>query len=614
MDQRGQGSLWRSLGCLFLVLSVLPAQAAGEWEEIDGEYRNLRAFNFIPEYPSLVAYQVGNPDAARSRLPNFRGVASPTVQWCLYSKLPEPLTPGFVGSSSASPKEDVARQLRSVRSVGMNAVRVWLSFPSWKAHRQQFLADFRHFAGLCEANRLYLIPVIWDMFGGTDPNLSNGPGASIPCEDRRLQTGWHTSPGDNWVRLFPAYDPEAEGWTDFATAGEAEPMYLEMAQYIRDVVTVLRDSPAGLLWDAMDEPETASTPGVSDKHVLNFVRQTLKIIKQVDPNAKTTVGMAVLGPMAGVREYAAIPELDVLSVQVYSFTRIRGEAALWGAIESMGVNSKPVICSEVGGIGQFADALNYVSKVPRPDLASPAGQKGMGFVMFQAIVGVNKGLHPYDYLSGLFYSDGKLRNLEDAQALRDFAAGKVSPAVLAGPLVQGVRDPSDPNHSFGWKPSINEELRHPSSGQVLIPEITSSYTFLSEILADGYFDDWALAPDDHPDVQLERLYEYYDWAWTMVLQTNSELRCAAQPPHVPDTRCKVSDLQSYAALYYPENGFGAEVGSDTAQMDGIRIALESHFRGESLIPDFQDRIDLLENMRVLVRPRLTRVGKAVGPY
>ncbi len=614
MNPSGQRFLWRSLCCFVLGLSALPAQDAGEWEAIRSDYRNLRAFNFIPEYPSLVSYQLGNPDAARSRLANFRGVASPTVQWCLYNAQPEPLASGFVGSASASPKEDVARQLRGIRSLGMNAVRVWLSFPSWKAHRQQFLADLRHFRGLCEANRLYLIPVVWDMFGGTDPNLSNGPGAGLPCDDRRLQTGWHTSPGDNWVRLFPAHDPKSENWASFAVAGEAEPLYLEMAQYLRDVVTVLRDSPARLLWDAMDEPESSSAPGVADKNVLNFVRQTLRIIKEVDPDAQTTVGMAALGPIAGVREYAAIPELDVLSVQVYSFTRIRGEAAIWAAIESMGANKKPVICSEVGGVGQYADALNYVANMPRPDLSAGGSETGMGFVMFQAIIGVNKGLHPYDYVSGLFYSDGKVRSRGDAEALRDYAGGKVAASVLASSFVKGRRDPSHPDHSFGWKASINEELRHPVTGQLLIAEIGNSYSFLLSILAEGYFDDWVLAPDDHPDAQLERLYDYYDWAWTMVLQTNSELRCAANPAHAPDVVCRASDMQSYAQIHFPENGFGDVFGEDAMQMDSLRSALRLHFRGESMIPSFADRVALLEGMRALLEPRMTTVGKLVGPY
>ena len=74
------------------------------------------------------------------------------------------------------------------------------------------------------------------------------------------------------------------------------------------------------------------------------------------------------------------------------------------------------------------------------------------------------------------------------------------------------------------------------------------------------------------------------------------------------------EYKSYAELLYPMNRFGIAVGMDSEQFDQSRLALRQHFRGETLIPDIEDRIDLLESMRVLLKPRMTQVLAPVGPY
>jgi hypothetical protein len=129
-------SLVAWLGCVGTV-------HAQTWEPLRSDYRNLRGINFVAEFPDLA----GAPD--------FFGVASPTAMWQFYHQHP---------SNAAR----IDQQLDWVKRCGVNAVRVFLSFPAWLHHRanpgpngNQFVVNFHDFVQRCHARRIYVMPVFW---------------------------------------------------------------------------------------------------------------------------------------------------------------------------------------------------------------------------------------------------------------------------------------------------------------------------------------------------------------------------------------------------------------------------------------------------------------------
>ena len=110
----------RAVALLVVVLASAPGLVAGPghspsvsppqvfpWEDLGQDYERLRGLNFIPTYRSLAGSA------------GFYGVASPTAQWWFYDMNMD----GTAGEVNA--------QLGYLKSMGCNAVRVWLSYPAY---------------------------------------------------------------------------------------------------------------------------------------------------------------------------------------------------------------------------------------------------------------------------------------------------------------------------------------------------------------------------------------------------------------------------------------------------------------------------------------------------
>jgi hypothetical protein len=162
----------------FLLLTLVTAQ---EWEPIPTDLHNVRGINYIPTYRSLT-------EATRMP-PGFRDVASPVAMWRFYDRDPQ----GTAG--------EVAEQLDWIKGLGLNAVRVWLSFPVWYADRglsqNRMVDNFAHFLSLCEDRQLYVVPVLFDAhcYGAdpcTEPDYQDPLGEAPP---HRNIGHWAPSPG-----------------------------------------------------------------------------------------------------------------------------------------------------------------------------------------------------------------------------------------------------------------------------------------------------------------------------------------------------------------------------------------------------------------------------------
>ena len=97
----------------------------------------------------------------------------------------------MTASAPGGTADEVDAQLGYLAAIGINSVRVWLSYPLWEEDRglaaNRMVDRFRHFVGLCERHRLYVMPVLWDSHctgtaACTDPDYSDRLGvAALRC-------------------------------------------------------------------------------------------------------------------------------------------------------------------------------------------------------------------------------------------------------------------------------------------------------------------------------------------------------------------------------------------------------------------------------------------------
>ncbi|MEM7200122.1 MAG: hypothetical protein AAF628_07645 [Planctomycetota bacterium] len=395
-----------------------PALDAQTWEPISPDYTNVRGVNYIPTYPSIWN-QSPMP-------PGFQDCATSFAIWWFYDP-------------SGGTASDVDQQLGYLASIGVNTVRVWLSHLAWSAEelanpgQDAYAAKFADFLDRCAAHNIYVIACLWDSHGevpvyNTQPQLShNNLGAQY----------WISNPGPV---LLPLMVDELEG------TGDPPVAHRSAVAYLHDVLGAGQGRTELLLWDAMNEP--AVVQGDPNKHTA-LVLETLDFIKSNYPGEQTTVGMA--GWINHTNTIAASPHLDVLSLHPYVHSREGWDHHVALASGSRaGAFGKPLLANECGSPGgdltmPYGQTIEYAAGVVwdwSPTGSNPAPVQGIGFCLMQAMMGWPNGRNPYHVGNGIFFHDGTVRAIDDAQPLVDAAAaqGIPLPAVSFTVKAEGAAD------------------------------------------------------------------------------------------------------------------------------------------------------------------------------
>lgn len=363
------------------LLSQTVATQTYDWEPIRPDLRNVRGMCYLPTYPSL------------NGSPNYYGVASSTAMWNHYDAHPNaiPRTPGATPQGTAG---SVYTQLLWQKKMGVNTVRIWLSFPLWEWYddnpttpENPYIAKVRHFVQTCKKLKIRVMPVLWDSLSFRDPDYSDPLGITTAAY-------WHGNPGDARVSSFVAQSRTLAG-----TKAE---------RYVLDMMQGFDEPEVLLMWDIMNEPHT--NPDIAD-----FIQGTMAIIKRTRPSDMTNIGLLWADdrfPLHGI--IARDPNLDSFAIHPYGHTRANIEAHLWDTFNipdgNGGFLSKPVIATEIGKPGwalEYQDALDYAIGVPRPDLGP--GETGIGFTPWTTMIGWEGGQFPFMATDGIFFADGQVR-------------------------------------------------------------------------------------------------------------------------------------------------------------------------------------------------------------
>lgn len=245
----------------------------------------------------------------------------------------------------------LARELGYGKPLGLNSLRIWLSYRNYEKDPQDYIERVRTF--ISRANQLGY---------STMPILFNGNGLN---------------PDD----LKPA----------FRQRGDA---------YVKAVVSALKGEPGLLMWDIMNEPLTNNylgnqwNPKQPDRNqeLTGFLRHYVSYVKEVDPVDATTVGYNLADQMEPTADL-----VDVLSFHEYTPLRSTIEQSYQTAEEiSKKFGNKPILNTETGCISR-ANPYDVVLQISQ--------EHKTGWYLYNLII---RGY--WAQVQGIFYPDGTVRD------------------------------------------------------------------------------------------------------------------------------------------------------------------------------------------------------------
>lgn len=331
-------------------------------------FMNCRGVNFVPTYVDKFT-ELGM---------DFSGVNCPFTMWYHYS-------PSAIDSD-----------LRILKGIGINQLRVWCNFWYYKHYKNDFLSRLRDFAYKADKHRLYVMWVFFDSIGN---DFTSG----TKEQDTRTHLAsnfWVKNPGN-------AYDTSS--W--FLTNNQGE-------DYVSSIISVVSGHTCTHAYEAMNEPADITDSA-------GFIEYTLSAIKKYDQSTglrrQTSVGAGVTVPWPDLpalvdvhNKFKSDPNCDYLTTHLY--TPMSGVWEDFVALTaSAGVdNNKKIFFSEAGHPGQtqhYHEVLGYLSSI------------GAGFSIFQAFAGtpLARDMHPLKVYQGIMYEDGKTRDVSAVNFIRNLA-------------------------------------------------------------------------------------------------------------------------------------------------------------------------------------------------
>lgn len=258
-------------------------------------------------------------------------------------------------------RQDEATTLRDLgyaKRLGINSVRVWLSYEAYEREGEAYIQRMKRFVQTCHGQEVSVMPILFNG-NGLDPAILEA---------------------------------------DFAPRGE---------RFAAAVVAALRDEPGLLMYDIMNEPPCNDlilhAPSEEEKQaryakIWAFVRHYCAYVKELDP-----VNAITVGNWLAVDIESSADLVDVISYHDYSPT-LKGVRAMAELALSAGAKyGKPVINNETCCIARAN---------PYDQVIQTLNEYGIPWYVFNLMIeGYWSDVH------GIFYPDGTVRDPAIAAAI-----------------------------------------------------------------------------------------------------------------------------------------------------------------------------------------------------
>lgn len=390
---------------------------------VDRYFCNCRGMNYVPVYPEqwitnptdlgTFSYEasVGGISIGSISIPEtYKDISSPIAMWRWYSP------------------SSIETQLKYLKNVGVNCVRVFLSYFVWheQTYKSQvsindtsFITNLKHFAATADSLKIRVMWVLWDDVGAI-------PGYQYPYAGDSIVT-WTAQPGTPLATSSFLLDGSSFTHTIagiFTTDVSFPPGKL----YIRDVVNTVKNYQC-TLYDTFNEPYRT-------QENVDFIRLCNSIIRSLDSDTSHAITVGFGGITAPYTPFVSSivndPNLDVISFHGYIVTKNAFDhiTSLVEHVSEQLDTPKPIIITEGGSPGLY---LRYES------FMEFCQNQNLGFMMWSAIIGHPRGNHLGRGIGGFFHHDGTVREPLGVQKLVNLAVeDKVLPTFQTLPPVKTI--------------------------------------------------------------------------------------------------------------------------------------------------------------------------------
>ncbi len=325
--------------------------------------------------------------------------------------------------------EAIRRELGAAARLGLNSVRVFLSFRTYEATPTSFLEHWGDFLTAAGETGLTVLPVLFDGWGVDPPRLARRESTRAAFErflsrpaTYRLHPTYERSLKTIALELTPdrgvpaVMDPGSVYWGDWRPSPEPDRLGPEhwplFEEFVVRMIEPRRTDPAIVAWDLMNEPQAgqAFTTAPPNAAAAEFVLALARRAHELDPAQPITIGAG--GGWDGATAYRL--HVELISLHAYQKPGSRLAADLAEARRQS--DGRPLLITHVGGImfpASAAEAAEAAQAEAIRQTLAMAERARAGFYLWHLIEG--PGLTPW---AGLLRSDGSARPAAEGLAER----------------------------------------------------------------------------------------------------------------------------------------------------------------------------------------------------
>lgn len=354
--------------------NYLPAMKS-EWEKS----------GYFPRYPSGTVFGDALPGNNYAVSDSFQGV-NKTSQWWYYSH------------------EDNANNVRLLRTLGMNAIRVFSNIYVWARDRDRYINAIKDFHKICDKNKMRVQWVLWD---GVDIPVD---GITYPQNRTEATSALEVGLLNRWTRMPCPFE--------VSSAAQASNFFTTCATpFITDMVSSVSSFQSLWSFDIVNEHDT---------NQLRLVSSTSFLLSSM----LSSVGAGItFGHGDGFQPYSACPSyasvypnaifqmsshVNFASIHTYGTSRYTTTRYLLEGVSGARMIGKPFMVNE----SHNANTLQW----PDNDLEA-ASAVGVGVIGFDGLIDHGLSYEPFRDDQGILFWDGEVRSLKDASGYTNASLG-----------------------------------------------------------------------------------------------------------------------------------------------------------------------------------------------